>query len=434
MTTTTPYRFGIIGFGNIGTGTVQTLLSNRDQIQRMAGRPIELTAIADIDWSRDRGVALEGIRKETDGKNVAQANDVDAIVELIGGTTIAKEMVLAALNAGKDVITANKALLAVHGAELFKTAQEKGRSILFEASVGGGIPLIQSFNGGMSAAQVTELYGIVNGTCNFILSAMAKEGREYQDVLDEAIQRGYAEPDPTFDVEGIDAAHKVSILASLLFNTAIDINSVHTEGINHVTLDDIRFGERLGYTLKLLAIAKDHGDRIEARVHPTFIAKNTVLASVSGSYNAVYTFAPGLEGTLLYGRGAGPLPTGNAILSDLIQLARQQNGYQAPDYSNFWENRKLMVPIGQMECCYYLKFIVDDRPGVLAQLAGVLGECGISILSVLQMESEGNGTAPLVMMTHESLERQVKLALDRINALTVCRSVPRFIRVEQVPS
>ena len=429
-----PYRIGLVGFGNIGTGTAKVLQEDRDHLGRMAGRDLELVAIADIDWETDRGVDLDGVRKMTDGKALATSDDIDAVVELIGGTGIAKDIVLTALGAGKDVVTANKALLAVHGREVFKSADEKGRSVMFEASVGGGIPLIQSYDGGMSAAKVGQLYGIVNGTCNYILSSMAKEGREYGDVLQEAIELGYAEPDPTFDVEGTDAAHKLCILASMLFNTAVDLEGVHIEGISHVTLDDIRFGERLGYTLKLLAIAKDHGGHIEARVHPTFISKDAILASVSGSYNAVYTHAPGLEGTLLYGRGAGPLPTGNAVVSDLIQLARHSECPRRNSYENFYRDRQALIHIANIECSYYLKFLVDDRPGVLAQLSGVLGEHDISILSVIQLETTGNGTVPLVMMTHQAQEGNVKRALDRANALAVCRAVPRFIRVEQVPA
>ncbi len=428
-----PFGIGIIGFGNIGTGTVRTLLNNREQIERMAGREMKLVAIADIDWETDRGVNLDGVRKEKDGKAVATANDIDAVVELIGGTGVAKEMVVTALNAGKDVVTANKALLAVHGQQIFRLAQEKNRSVLYEASVGGGIPLIQSFNGGMAAAKVTELFGILNGTCNYILTAMAKDGREYEEVLKEAMKLGYAEPDPTFDVEGTDTAHKASILASMLFNTAVNLDDVHIEGISHVTLDDIRFGQRLGYTLKLLAIAKDHGDRIEVRVHPTFIENDTVLASVCGSYNAVYTHADGLEGTLLYGRGAGPLPTGNAVLSDLIQLARRDGCDREVPYDNFFTVNKPLMPMANVECCYYLKFIADDHPGVLAQLSGVLGDHDISILSMIQLEPTEDGCAPVVMMTHEAQEGKVKRAMDRINALGVSRAVPRFIRVEQLP-
>ncbi len=428
-----PYRFGIIGFGNIGAGTVKTLCDNREQIQRMAGREIELTAVADIDWSRDRGVDLGEARKEIDAQAVVQAEDIDAVVELVGGTGVAYEIVMSALEAGKDVVTANKALLAVHGKDIFRLATKKGRSVMYEASVGGGIPLIQSYDGGMSAARVTEFYGILNGTCNYILSAMAKDGREYQSVLQEAIDLGYAEPDPTFDVEGTDAGHKVCILASKLFNTAINFDAIQIEGISDVTLDDIQFGERLGYTLKLLAIGKDHGDCIETRVHPTFVSSDRVLASVSGSYNAVYTYAPGLEGTLLYGRGAGPQPTGNAVLSDLIQLARQMNGRSPVPYTNFFSNGKELLPLREAKCSYYMKFMVDDRPGVLAQLSGLLGERNISVQSVIQLEGEGDGIVPLVLMTHTAREGDVRIALDRINALSITRAVPRIIRVENIP-
>ena len=327
---------GLIGFGTVGSGSIKTLVENAGIIAKRAGTSIHLKSISDLDLEKDRGVDVSPYKLTRDAWELIKDPDIQVIIELVGGTGIAKEFVKSALEHGKDVVTANKALLAKHGQELFKIAALHNRKIHFEASVGGGIPLIQTFSSGLASAKVTEIHAIINGTCNYILTNMDQKGRSFEEVLKEAQTLGYAELDPTFDIEGIDAAHKITILASLCFGTAVNFEEVYTEGIKDITLEDIQFGLKLGYRLKLLAIAKDLGDEIEVRVHPTFIPQDRLLASVNGVFNAVNTYAPGLGSTILYGRGAGDLPTGHAVVSDLMQSAQDSLARRAVNYENFY--------------------------------------------------------------------------------------------------
>ncbi len=427
------YRVGVIGFGTVGSGAVKVLLANREQIARRAGTELSLSAVADVNWTTDRGVDLTGVRKCTDGWELIRDPQIDGIVELVGGTGIAKEFVLGALQNGKDVVTANKALLASCGRELFETASRYNRKIHFEGSVGGGIPIIQSLYGGLASARIVEIHAIINGTSNYILTNMEEHGRSFESVLEEAQKLGYAELDPTFDVEGIDAAHKITILASICFNTAVDLKDVSIQGIRDITVEDIRFGQTLGYRLKLLAIAKDLGSEVEVRVHPTFIPKSQHLASVGGVFNAVNTYAEGLGSTILYGRGAGDLPTGHAVVSDLIQCAQDSLARRSIDYSNFFTARKPMRPMSEIIAEYYLRFMVQDKPGVLAKIAGFLGDHNISILSVLQLESDGD-RCPVVFMTHEAREGDVLHALQHIENLDVVLAPTKLIRIETMDS
>jgi homoserine dehydrogenase len=425
-------RVGLIGFGTVGSGAVKTLFENREQIERQAGTEITLTAIADLDLETDRGVDVSTVKQTTDGWELINDPDIDVIIELVGGTTIAKEFVKNALENGKDVITANKALLAKCGSELFEIAAKNNRKIHFEASVGGGIPIIQSLYGGISAAKISTIHSIINGTCNYILTDMEENGNPFEDVLKEAQELGYAELDPTFDVEGIDAAHKIAILASICFGTSVNFDNIQTEGISDITVEDINFGKTLGYRLKLLAIAKDLGDEIEVRVHPTFIPQSELLASVNGVFNAVNTYAEGLGSTILYGRGAGDMPTGNAIISDLIISARDSVARQPIDYTNFYTPNKKLRPMSEIIAEYYLRFIVKDQPGVLAKISGILGEHNISILSVLQTEASRKNVCPIVIMTHEAKEGNLLHALEHIEELDVVMAAPKVIRIESM--
>lgn len=427
------YRVGVIGFGTVGCGAVKVLLKNREHIARRAGTDIELSAIADVNWDVDRGVDLTHVKKSTDGWELIRDPEIDGIVELIGGTGIAKEFVIGALENGKDVVTANKSLLASHGKELFEIAAWNNRKIYFEGSVGGGIPIIQSLYGGMAAAQVRDIHAIINGTSNYILTDMDENGNSFESALKDAQRLGYAELNPTYDVDGVDAAHKITILASICFNTEVNLNEVYTQGIRDITVEDIRFGQTLGYRLKLLAIAKDLGNEIEVRVHPTFIPKSQHLASVNGVFNAVNTYTEGLGSTILYGRGAGDMPTGHAVVSDLIQCAQDSLARRSVDYSNFFTARKSMRPISEIIAEYYLRFMVQDKPGVLARIAGVLGDHNISILSVLQLEANGDG-CPVVFMTHKAREGDVFHALQHIENMEFVLAPTKLIRIEKMDS
>lgn len=427
------YRVGVIGFGTVGSGAVKVLLKNREQIARRAGTELVLSAIADVNWSTDRGIDLSLVKKSSDGWELIRDPQIDGIVELIGGTGIAKQFVIGALQNGKDVVTANKALLASHGKELFEIAAQNNRKIYFEGSVGGGIPIIQSLYGGLASAQIGEIHAIINGTSNYILTDMEDNENSFESALQEAQRLGYAELDPTYDVEGIDAANKLTILASICFNTAVNLNEVYTQGIRDITVEDIRFGQTLGYRLKLLAIAKDLGNEIEVRVHPTFIPRSQHLASVSGVFNAINMYAEGLGSTLLYGRGAGDLPTGHAVVSDLIQCAQDSLARRSADYSNFFTARKPMRPMSEIIAEYYLRFMVKDKPGVLAKIAGELGDHNISILSVLQLESDGD-RCPVIFMTHQAREGDVFHALQHIETLDVVLAPTKLIRIETMDS
>jgi len=425
-------QVGIIGFGTVGTGLVKTLYHNREHIADRAGMSIDVAAIADIKPDVFKQMDLPAVRCTNDAVEIIQNPDIDVVVELIGGTGVAKDIVLDSLRAGKDVVTANKALLAMHASEIFQCAEQAGRKVHFEAAVGGGIPIIQSLYGGISAASIAQMHGIINGTCNYILTAMEREGRSFDDVLREAQELGYAEADPTFDIDGHDAGHKIAILASMAYGTAIDFEDVYLEGIRDITVEDIRAGKELGYTLKLLAIAKDHGESIGVRVHPTFIRTENLLASVSGVHNAVYLCAPGLGAVMLYGRGAGDLPTGNAVASDLIQVARDKVGRQTISYRNFYEKRKPVRDMSHAESSYYLRFVVADQPGVLAAISKILGEHQISISSMKQTEAGKDGVCPIVIMTHDAIEGRVEEALSKIAALDVVKERPKLIRLERI--
>lgn len=426
---------GIIGFGTVGAGTAKVLLDNAALIRRRVGVPIELVRIADLDITRDRGLSLPPGVLTTDAKQVLNDPAVDIVIELIGGYDTAKRVILEAIAAGKHVVTANKALLALHGEEIFEAASRKGVDVGFEASVGGGIPVIRALTEGLAGNTLQSIYGIINGTSNYILSRMTHDGHGFEAVLKDAQQAGYAEADPTFDVGGIDSAHKLAILVSLAYGTPVNFKEIYTEGITHITTTDIAYAKEFGFTIKLLGIAKFVDGEVEARVHPTMLPSHSPIAQVEGVYNAIQLVGDAVGDVVLYGRGAGSMPTGSAVVSDVIAIGRNllkgAIGRVPPASFQQDQRRPLrMKPMEEISSLYYLRFMVVDRPGVLAQIAGELGRCGISISSMLQQGRREGQTVPVVIKTHMAQERDVQTALREINRKPFVSEPATLIRVE----
>ena len=426
---------GLLGFGTVGSGTAKILTGNKGVIESRLGIPLELKWVADLDIETDRGVALDQGVLTTDADAVIDDPDVDIIVELIGGYEPAKGFILRAIQQGKQVVTANKALLASHGDEIFSAALKKGVEVGFEASVGGGIPLIRSMKEGLVANRIQGLFGILNGTANYILTKMTDQGSPFADVLKEAQVLGYAELDPTFDVEGIDAAHKLTILLSIAYGVPIDFDAVYTEGISKITPLDIQFVKDFGYRIKLLAISKDDGEAIEARVHPTLIPEDSLLASVNEAYNALYVQGDAVGNVMLYGPGAGMMPTGSAVVSDVVAVARNivhgSVGRVPPvGHQPGALKARRIKSIEELETQYYFRFSAEDRPGVLSKVAGILGDHQISIQSVHQQGRDQVGAVPIVMITHEAREAGVKQALFEIDHLDIVKDKTVLIRIE----
>jgi homoserine dehydrogenase len=429
-----PVRVGLIGFGTIGAGVVRVLRAHRAEIARRVGRSIDIVTIADLDTRTDRGVPVAPARLVPDARAVLDDPAISIVIELIGGYEPARRFVLAAIEAGKDVVTANKALLAVHGEEIVVAAEARGVRLGFEASVGGGIPILRTLKEGLAGDRTAAVYGIVNGTCNHILTTMTREGRSFADVLRDAQRLGLAEADPSTDVDGIDSAHKLTLLATLAFGTAPRFEKIPTEGIRGVEAMDIAFARELGYTVKLLAVAKDGRDAIEARVQPTMIPNGHLLADVGGNFNAIFVRGAALGPTMYYGQGAGAMPTSTAVIADLIAAVRDRQVGPTPRVPPWGVPqralRRLPVrPLAALEGEYYLRLMAVDRPGVLGRLAGVLGRAGVSIASVIQRE-RGESTVPIVMRTHQGRERDLRRALATIAKLDVVRGKPVAIRIE----
>jgi homoserine dehydrogenase len=426
---------GLIGLGTVGTGVARVLIENAELIWRRVGVPISLVRIADLDITRDRGIAIPSGVLTTDSQQVLADPRVDIVIELIGGYDLAKRVILDAVQRGKHVVTANKALLAVHGEEIFAAASRQGVDLGFEASVGGGIPVIRALMEGLAANNIQSIYGIINGTSNYILSRMTSEGQRFDVVLEEAKQAGYAEADPTFDVAGIDSAHKLAIMVSLAYGTPVNFKDIYTEGIAGLTPIDIAYAKEFGFTIKLLAIAKYSGGEIEARVHPTMVPSASQIAKVDGVYNAIQLVGDAVEDVVLYGRGAGSMPTGSAVVSDVMSIARnllKNAAGRVPPTSFLPEHRRplRMRPMEEITSLYYIRFMVVDRPGVLSQIAGVLGRYGISISSVLQQGRKEGQTVPVVIMTHMAKERDMQNALRDINSMPYISEPTTLIRVE----
>ncbi len=428
-------QIGLFGLGTIGTGVVKVLQENREVIRRRLGADIEIRKIVDLDITTDRGVQIDKSLLSTKAEAILDDPEIQIVIELIGGTTAALDIVRKAFASGKHVVTANKALLAEHGEELFELASQKEVKIAFEASVAGGIPIIRILKEGLAANQIESIYGIVNGTANYILTHMTDDGKEFDEVLKEAIDKGYAEADPTYDVEGIDSAHKIAILASLAFGTPVPLDRVYTEGISKITQEDIEYAKGFGYKIKLLGITKISEGEIEARVHPTMIQEKTLMADVSGVLNAIYVNGNAVGPTLYYGKGAGDLPTASAVVGDLIEISRDilHGGTERVPLSSFLQKERKALPIRNMDDVmsrYFLRINTADRPGVLSKIAGILAAHGISIASVIQKGRKLDGPVPIVIVTHMAREKDTKKALSEIDELDIVASKTVLIRIE----
>jgi homoserine dehydrogenase len=426
---------GVIGLGTVGTGVVRILLSNAEEIRRRLGIPLDLIKIADLDIQKDRGVPIESNLLTTRAEDVVDHPEIQIVVELIGGYQPAKDLILKSISRGKSVVTANKALLAEHGEEIWRVAEEKGVDLGFEASVGGGIPIIRAIREGLAANRFQSVYGIINGTANYILTKMTEEGRPFEEVLREAQAAGYAESNPSLDVDGQDTAHKLCILVTLCFGTPVEIKSIHTEGISAISTTDIAFAKELGFRVKLLAIAKQAGSQIEARVHPTLIAEDHLISTVRGVFNAVYIVGDAVGETLFYGKGAGEMPTASAVVGDVIEAARnliKGAAGRVPVTGYHARGRKPLEikPMETIECAYYLRFMALDKPGVLSKISGVLGSHQISLSSVLQKTRHAGHAVPVVMMTHRAVERNIRSALREIDSMPDISEKTCLIRVE----
>ena len=427
---------GLIGFGTVGKGVVKVLFNNISVIKDRVGTDIKIKKIADLDITTSRGVEVSREVLTTDAKEVINDPEIDIVVELIGGYKPAKEFILNALEKKKHVVTANKALLASEGYEIFKCAEKNQMTVGFEASVGGGIPIIKAIKEGLVANHIHSIYGIINGTSNYILTRMTDEGKEFKEVLKKAQEKGYAEADPSFDIEGIDSSHKIAILAALAYGSRINLKDVYTEGITKVSPLDIKYALELGYKIKLLAIAKEVDGEIDVRVHPTMIPMSNPLSSVGGVFNAIYLTGDAIGEAIFYGRGAGEFPTASAVVADIVEISRDiltgaKN--RVPSLS-FQPNRvrdKKIRKISKVVSRFYFRFSVIDKPGVLSKISGILGENNISIASVLQQERKEGEEVAVVIMTHGALEEDVEKALSRINQLPVVLKDTVLIRVEE---
>ena len=433
-----PIQVGLLGIGTVGGGTFAVLLRNQEEISRRAGRGIVIKAVADKDLARARKLVGDSAEITDDAFALVSRPDIDIVVELIGGTKIAKDLILAAIENGKHVVTANKALLAIHGNEIFLAAQNKGVMVAFEAAVAGGVPIIKALREGLSANRIEWIAGIINGTSNFILSEMREKGSSFSDVLAQAQKLGYAETDPTFDIEGVDAAHKLTIMAAIAFGIPMQFDKVYTEGISRLTREDIRYAEELGYRIKLLGITRRTAKGIELRVHPTLIPSKRLIANVEGVMNAILVKGDAVGPTLYYGAGAGAEPTASAVVADLVDVTRMHTAdpEQRVPHLAFQPDRMSdlrILSMEEVETSYYLRLRVLDRPGVLADITRILADQSISIDAMVQKEpSEGEEQVDIIMLTHLTLEKNVNDAIKRIESLPVISGKVTRIRLEEL--
>jgi homoserine dehydrogenase len=432
-------NLGLIGWGTIGVGVTKIIEQASGSLAERLGAELYLKKIADLDITTPRGSKIPKDRLTQNAEDILNDSEIHIVIELIGGIEPARSFILQAINSGKQVVTANKALLAQHGAEIFEQAKAKGIDLGFEASVGGGIPIIRAITEGFVSNRISSIYGIINGTANYILTKMYEEKKDFKEILAEAQRLGYAEADPTYDIKGLDTAHKLAILSTLAFRTGIELDQIYTEGIDRITLLDLSFAAELGYRIKLLALAKDDHDGLEVRVHPTMIPKDNMLASVDGVYNAIYLIGNNTGPTMFYGQGAGQLPTANAVLSDIVEIARNvlysSTGRVTPiAHSALKSKDKSVKDIRTIKSEYYLRFSAMDRPGVLSTISGILGENNISIASVIQKGRGEKGGVPIIMMTHEALELDLQNALSEIDRLPMVLDKTLCIRMESLPS
>lgn len=420
-------NIGLIGFGTVGSSVVKILQEKKNLLRQRLGAELVIKKIADRDISTPRRVKVAPAILTRRIDDILSDPEIDMVIELIGDSPVAEAVILKAIGKGKPVITANKALLAKKGRKIFKQAEEKGIGIYFEASVGGGIPIIKALREGLAANRISSVFGIINGTANCILSGMSHYGTSFKEALKHARAKGYAEKDPSLDVEGIDSAHKLTILSTLAFGSFVDLEDIHTEGITQITSQDIQYAKEFGYVIKLLAIAKESNGSLEARVHPTMIPQEHLLAAVDGAYNAIYVKGNLIGRSMFYGRGAGGFPAASAVVADIMDVVKS-GGRFLP--SNFSKKPLKIKDIGEVEMRYYIRFTTVDRPGVLAKISGILARHKISIVSVIQKERREKSKVPIVMMTHKAKESAVQKALREIDRLKIVKAKSHLIRVE----
>lgn len=434
-------QVGLLGIGTVGSGTYNVLQRNQQEIQRRAGRGIEVTMVADLDVARAQSLVGPGVAVVNDARAVIANPDIDIVVELIGGYGIAKALVLEAIEAGKHVVTANKALLAVHGTEIFAAAHRKGVMVAFEAAVAGGIPIIKALREGLTANSIQWVAGIINGTTNFILSEMRDKGLDFSVVLKEAQRLGYAEADPTFDIEGVDAAHKATLMSAIAFGIPVQFDKAYVEGITQLGAQDIQYAEQLGYRIKLLGIAKRRATGIELRVHPSLVPAKRLIANVEGAMNAVMVHGDAVGTTLYYGKGAGSEPTASAVIADLVDITRLHTADAAQRVPHLAFQPDAMsdlpvLPMSEVVTSYYLRLRVADQAGVLAKVTGILADAGISIDAVIQREAdevggEGSTQTDVIILTHDCVESHMDAAIARMQALpTVLAAITRIRKEE----
>ena len=423
-------NIAIAGLGTVGAGTVKVLAEHAEMLAGRCGRPMRVTAVSARRRDQDRGFSLDGLDWYDDAAVMAREADADVVVELIGGSEgVAREVCDAAIAAGRHVVTANKALIALHGTALARAAETAGVTLAYEAAVAGGIPIVKTLREGLAGNSLERVYGILNGTCNYILTAMREDGREFDEVLAEAQELGYAEADPSSDVDGVDAAHKLAILASVAFGCEINFDAVHIEGIRHVSLVDIQFAEELGYRIKLLGIAARADGGIEQRVHPCMVHLGSPIATVEGVFNAVVADGDFVDTLMQEGRGAGAGPTASAVVADLVDIAR---GRTLPTFSVPADDLQSIptVPMAHHRGAYYIRLMVVDQPGVFAEVAAALRDHDVSMEAVLQRGRDPGEPVQVVMTTHDAGEAAVRRVLDQIEALEVVAEPPRMIRIE----
>ena len=435
-----PIQVGLLGIGTVGSGTFSVLTRNQDEIRRRAGRGIEITMVADLDVARAKAVVGDAAKVVGGAREVIANPEIDIVIELIGGYGVAKTLVMDAIAAGKHVVTANKALLAVHGTEIFAAAHAKGVMVAFEAAVAGGIPIIKALREGLTANRITWIAGIINGTTNFILSEMRAKGLDFDVVLKEAQRLGYAEADPTFDIEGVDAAHKATIMSAIAFGIPVQFDRAHVEGITRLQAADITYAEQLGYRIKLLGITKRRDDKqgIELRVHPTLIPSKRLIANVEGAMNAVVVQGDAVGTTLYYGKGAGSEPTASAVIADLVDITRLHTAdpdHRVPHLA-FQPDALSDTPIldmAEVVTSFYLRLQVADQAGVLARITGILAEHGISIDALLQRESaDGEAQTDVIILTHDTVEGEMNKAIAQMQSLSTVLAPIVRIRKEEL--
>ncbi len=436
-----PIKVGLLGIGTVGSGVFNVLQRNQEEILRRAGRGIEIAMVADLDTARAQAVVGPNVQVVNDARAVIANPDIDIVIELIGGYGIARQLVLEAIEAGKHVVTANKALIAVHGTEIFAAAHRKGVMVAFEAAVAGGIPIIKALREGLTANRIEWIAGIINGTTNFILSEMRDKGLDFDVALKDAQRLGYAEADPTFDIEGVDAGHKVTIMSAIAFGIPVQFDKAYVEGITQLNAQDIKYAEQLGYRIKLLGITKRVANGVELRVHPSLVPAKRLIANVEGAMNAVMVQADALGTTLYYGKGAGSEPTASAVIADLVDITRLHSAEAAQrvPYLAFQPDAMSdakILPMSEVVTSYYLRLKVADQAGVLARVTGLLAEAGISIDAMLQREADDVGGAgstqtDLIILTHDCVEAKMNAAIDQMQSLpTVLAPITRIRKEE----